>query len=358
MQAQSSEEAKEVCQRVKEAHEKYETVTDFISKHKSQQDQGTEPKSIEEEGMSSLEEEIHEHDVGVLRDMIKEKLEEDSSSSLTLTGMAEKIDDLISKVVALETVVSSQTGLVKRLRSEADELQKNILSLEENKEMLIEDSEETKKKLKEVEEQLRRVKILNQNVQKQGNSLQTQFTEGSCDLEHLSEKMSNMKPDEEGENLLLYKDRSTPDGELREESEKPDYNAATMKDDETTKEENEDSSGNLGDVRNEDKKSNLKENIGFDSEEIPELMLQNMDDLSEARSNIDSGEEEDQTNRSQMVASELEDRVKIMLKYSSVLKNYEDVKDELNDVVRKTRDSIFELSLQVNNRQSIYFFTM
>ncbi|TKY74435.1 NETWORKED 2A [Spatholobus suberectus] len=342
VQAQSSEEAKAAYQRVKEVHDKYETLRDqFISNHKSQQDQGTETKSIEEEDMSSLEEEMHEHDVELLEDMIKEKLEEDSGRSLTMTEMAEKIDELVSKVVTLETAVSSQTGLVKRLRSEADELQKNLRCLEEDKEVLVEDSEETKKKLKEVEEELRRVKFLNQSVKRQDNSLQTHFTEASCDLEHLSGKLNDVKLDEEGENLLLYKNRSAPDGELKEESEKPGDNTETMKDVETTKEEKEDYIVNLGDVINEDNKSNLK-------------MLQNNDDLSEARSNLvtesldqGTGEEEDQPNWSQMFGSGLDDREKILSEYTSVLKNYEDVKGKLNDVEKKNQDNIFELSLQV-----------
>ncbi|RDX86670.1 Protein NETWORKED 2A, partial [Mucuna pruriens] len=358
--AQSSEEAKAAHQRVKEARDKFETLRDqFISKHKGQQDQGAETKSIEEEDLSSFEEEMQEHGVELLRDWITKKLEEDSGSSHTVTEMAEKIDELVNKVVTLETTVSSQTSLVKRLRSEADELQKNILSLEEDKEVLI-DSEETRKKLKEVEEQLRSVKILNQSVKRQDNSLQTYFTEASCDLEHLSGKLNGVKLDEEGENMLLYKNRSVPDGELNEESEKSGDKTATMKDVETTKEEKEDYSVNLGEARNEDNKSNLKENNDFRTEEISEQMLKNKDDLSETRNNLDTesldqgtGEEEDQSNWSQMFENELDEREKIMLEFSSVLRNYEDVKGKLNDVEKKNRDSISELSLQLYTRHYI-----
>ncbi|KAH1245156.1 Protein NETWORKED 2A [Glycine max] len=351
-QAQSSEEAKESYQRVKEARDMFETIRgQFISKLNSQEDQGTEPKSIEEEDMSSLEEERHEPDVELLRDTIKEKLEKDSGSSLSMTEMTEKIDELVNKVITLEIAVSSQTGLVKRLRSEADKLQKNILSLEEDKEVLTEDSEGTKKKLEEVEEELRRVKILYQSANRQDNSLQTHFAEASCDLEHLSGKLNDVKLDEEGENLQLHKNKSAHDGEIKVEFEKSGDNTEHMKDVETAK---EDCSVNFGDVENEDNKSNSKENIDFRTEEIPEQMLQNKDDLSEARSNLDTesldqgtGEEENQSNRSQMMASGLDDGEKILTEFTSVLKNYEDVKDELNDVVKKNQDSIFQLALQV-----------
>ncbi|KAG5018898.1 hypothetical protein JHK87_014753 [Glycine soja] len=351
-QAQSSEEAKESYQRVKEARDMFETIRgQFISKLNSQEDQGTEPKSIEEEDMSSLEEERHEPDVELLRDTIKEKLEKDSGSSLSMTEMTEKIDELVNKVITLEIAVSSQTGLVKRLRSEADKLQKNILSLEEDKEVLTEDSEGTKKKLEEVEEELRRVKILYQSANRQDNSLQTHFAEASCDLEHLSGKLNDVKLDEEGENLQLHKNKSAHDGEIKVEFEKSGDNTEHMKDVETAK---EDCSVNFGDVENEDNKSNSKENIDFRTEEIPEQMLQNKDDLSEARSNLDTesldqgtGEEENQSNRSQMMASGLDDGEKILTEFTLVLKNYEDVKDELNDVVKKNQDSIFQLALQV-----------
>ncbi|KAK7410470.1 hypothetical protein VNO78_01273 [Psophocarpus tetragonolobus] len=363
VQARASEEAKTAYQKVKGSRDKFETLRDkFISEHNSQQDQGTEPKgteeedkfSLEEEDKSSLEEEMHEQNAGLLREMVGEELEKFSSSSFTMTEMAEKIDELVNKVVTLETTVCSQTGLVKRLRSEADELQKNILRLEEDKEVLIEDSEDTKTKLKEVEEELRRVKILNQSVKRQDNSLQTDFTRASCDLELLSGKLNDLKLDEEGENFLLPKNESAPDGELKEESEKPSDDISTMKHIMTTNEEKEDYSVNFGDVRNEDDNSNLKENIDVRTEEISELMLQNKDDLSEARSNLDTesldqrtGEEKDQTNWSQKFATGLDDREKILSEFTAVLKNYEEVKDKLNEVVKKNQDSIFELSLQI-----------
>ncbi|CAJ1974025.1 unnamed protein product [Sphenostylis stenocarpa] len=353
VQAQSSEEAKESYEMVKEAQGKLKTLRNqYISKHKSQQDKGAEPKSIEED-LFSLEEEIHEGEVELLLDMINEKLDKDSGSPLTMDEMAEKIDELVDKVVTLETAVSSQTGLVKTLRSEADVLQKSILSLEEEKEVLIKDSHQTKKKLEEVEEELRRVKILNQRVKRQENSLRTLVIEASCDLEHLSGKMNDVKLVEEGEDLLLYENRSAPDGELKKESEKPGNNTETMKDVKTTMEEKEDYSVNFGDVKNEDNKYNLNENIDLMTEKIPELMLQNKDDLSESKSNLDTESldqgtiEKDEPNWSQMFASGLDDRETILTEFNSVLKNYEDVKGKLNDVEKKNRDSIFELALQV-----------
>jgi len=421
VKAQSSEEAKESYEIIKEAQGKLKILKDwFFSEDKSERD----PKSTEEEDMFSMEKEMHECEVG-------EKLEKDSGSSLTLVEMADKIDDLVNKVVTLETAVSSQTGLVKRLVSEAEELQKITLMLEEDEEKLIEDTEETRKKLEEVEEKLRTAKILNQRVKMQENSLQRLFTRASFEHEHLSGKINNVKHDEEGENLLLHKNRSASDVELKEESEKPgDDNTETKKDLKTKKKKKDDYSVNLGYVRNEDNKDNLNKSIGLMIEKdlktkkkkkddysvnlgyvrnednkdnlnksiglmiekdlktkkkkkddysvnlgyvrnednkynlnksiglmienIPELTPVNKDDFSESKSNVDTESldkvtgEKDQTNWSQMFASGLDDREKILSEFNSVVKNYEDVKGKLNDAEKKNQDNILELALQVN----------
>ncbi|RDY10447.1 Protein NETWORKED 2A, partial [Mucuna pruriens] len=329
IQAQSSREAKEEFERVKEAHEKFETLRDqFISKYMSPKAQddvdktesvGTDKKCVDEE-MDHLEQE--EHDVGLLKYKIKQKLEEKSGNFITVTEMAECIDELVNKVCTLETAVSSQTGLVTRLRSETDGLQTNIKKLEEDKEMLIEGSEITNKKLKELEEELKRVKLLNRSVRSQDNTLQTHFTEASCNIEHLSEKLNNMKPDEdEDENLVLYKKKSDTDGKA---GKKPF--------------DKEDGGANVH-------KSNLR------------LVKLDKDDLSDAASNVDDESqdldtsEEGKLNRRQMFLSGLDDREKILLEeYTSVLMNYKDVRVKLNDVEKKNRDRIFELTLQLKSK--------
>ncbi|XP_027333875.1 protein NETWORKED 2A-like [Abrus precatorius] len=348
IQAQSSKEAKVEYERVKEAHEMFETLRDqFISKYTSQQDQYdgdkcksvvTEHKCIDED-MVCMEQE--EHDVVQLREKIKKKLEEDSGNSLTVTEMAECIDELVNKVVTLETAVSSQTGLVKRLRSETDELQTNMKKLEEDKEMLIEGSEVTNKKLKDLEEELQRVKLLNRSVKTQDNSLQTHFTEASCNIEHLSGKLNDMKLDVEDENLVLYKKKKGNKSEKHGDELSVD-NSEVMKGVKTIREDDD-----------ANKKSSLR-TITFMNEGIQKLVHQDKDDLSDTVSNVDiesqdldHGEEE-QPNWRQMFISGLDDREKILLEeYTSVLRNYKDVRVKLNDVEKKNRDSIFELTLQL-----------
>ncbi|KAK7385393.1 hypothetical protein VNO78_31110 [Psophocarpus tetragonolobus] len=349
IQAQSSKEAKEEYERVKKAHEKFETLRDqFISKYVSQQNKF---ESVEPEKRCMDEEMDHmEHDVGLLREKIKQKLEEDSGNSLTVTEMAECIDELVNKVCTLETAVSSQTGMVKRLRSETDGLQTNIKKLEEDREMLIEGSEVTNKKLKELEEELWRVKMLNRSVRTQDNTLQTHFTEASCNLEHLSGKLNNMKPDEEEENLVLYKKKRTAScGEPGQKSEKRDRNLSNS-DVKTAKEY-------VG-ANFDNNKSNLSDG-SFINERIQKLVQQDHDDLSDTASNLDTESqdlttvEEEQPNWRQMFINGLDDREKILLEeYTSVLVNYKDVRLKLNDVEKKNRDSIFELTLQLREMKN------
>ena len=238
--------------------------------------------------------------------------------------------------------------MVKRLKSETDGLHTNIKKLEEDREMLIEGSEVTNKKLMELEEELRRVKMLNQSVRTQDNTLQTHFTEASCNLEHLSGKLNNMKPDEEEENLVLYKKKRTAsDDKSGKKSEKHHDNLSV--DNTDVKTIKEDDGENV-----DTNKSNLNDG-SFMNERIQKLVQQDKDDLSDTVSNLDTESqdldisEEDQPNWRQMFISGLDDREKILLEeYTSVLVNYKDVRLKLNDVEKKNRDSIFELTLQVS----------
>lgn len=374
VQSQSSEEAREAYQKVKEAHSKFESLRgNFISKQTNQQDEETDSKSNDEEeialSLESEEEDTLEHDIEMLQERIKEKLEENSGNSLTMNEIAKMIDELVRKVVSLETKVTSQNGLVKRLISEADELQTNIQSLEEDKEVLIEDSENSNKRMKELEDELKRVKTLNQSVKSQDKNLQTHFHEASFNLEHLSGRLKNVKLDEEEENLVLNKNTSSSDGKISEDFEKHvdefvSDNLEIMSDDvKTANEDKEDHDTNIDEVLNEDDdKSGLKENVDFKTEETPELIQQDTDDLPVTTSKVEvepldlePAEEKDQTNLNQMLVNGSDDREKIMLEeYTSVLKNYNDVSDKLNNVENKNRNSIFELALQVNILLYIY----
>ncbi|GFY96082.1 kinase interacting (KIP1-like) family protein [Actinidia rufa] len=212
-QQKSDEEARMEYQRIEEVQEKLEILKENFSHQPNRKDlrnnlefvrAGTEQKDLVEQESDDLE---------LLRAKIKEQLQANSNPSLTISELAEKIDDLVDKVITLETAASSQNALVKRLRSETDELQANIRSLEEDKEALIEGSDCKSNKIRELEQEMLRIQNFNQKVTSQNRSLQIHFTEASFSADHLSEKLQTVKQDEEVEQV--HEELESPGNDLK-----------------------------------------------------------------------------------------------------------------------------------------------
>ncbi|KAG4930861.1 hypothetical protein JHK85_048437 [Glycine max] len=104
--------------------------------------------------------------------------------------------------------VSSQTMMVTRWRTNTDELQKQIRTLENDKESLMKDINKLNEQLRKMEEKMHGVQDLNQIVEDHNNTLQTQFNEAHSNLDQLSEK-AELKSKSEGQvplnedNMLL-----------------------------------------------------------------------------------------------------------------------------------------------------------
>ncbi|KAJ4825339.1 hypothetical protein Tsubulata_002684 [Turnera subulata] len=151
-------------------------------------------KSSDQEGSSDTQ--VRE-ELESLRKRITEQFEVGSNSSVTVTQLVEKIDALVVKVISIESSVSSQTALIQRLKAEIDELQAQIRALEDDKAALIGGKKDTSNKMKVMEEKLHEIEHLNQKVEDQNISLQTQFTEARCNLDQLSQKLHDVKPDDD-----------------------------------------------------------------------------------------------------------------------------------------------------------------
>ncbi|XP_027913120.1 protein NETWORKED 2D-like [Vigna unguiculata] len=167
----------------------------------------------------------------LLKENLKENFETSSNSSFSVAEMAEKIDELVNKVISLETAVSSQSAMVKRLRTETDELQEQIRILEKDKENLINDRNTLNDQLRKMEKKMHGVEDLNQIVEDQNSNLQTQLTEAHSNLDHLSEKVQNVQPGEESNTTHLsdeQKDSST------QEEIKCESTAGLVEDDDAT----------------------------------------------------------------------------------------------------------------------------
>lgn len=174
-QKQSMEEARIESERIMAAKE-------MIMAHKSTSSQPDEiMESSDENGVlissdMNPEEElaglnVEGLDSEYLSDVAKEQVE--ISSDISVVELAEKINELVTKVISLELMASSQAAQIMSLRSEADILHRQLKSFEEEKTALIEDSNSLRDKLKQAEAVLLRAKDFEQHVQDEGGMVDT-----------------------------------------------------------------------------------------------------------------------------------------------------------------------------------------
>ncbi|KAG6399883.1 hypothetical protein SASPL_141368 [Salvia splendens] len=281
-----------------------------------------------------------------LPEKLEENLDTSSWASLSVTQLAEKIDVLVNKVITLEKAVSSQTVLVNTLRAENDDLNTQIRSLEEENESLGRDTPGLSSKLRKgplasrgrtreaneldgkhvaIDEslahsvseyplprslsswrlrELNKVQDLNKNVESLNNTLQTNFAKAKTSIDTLAEKLTNVKLDDDLE--------PSPDVVKQ-----------------------------LTDV-NDNLSSNVEDGKPAE-DEIPNSLKGD-----EEAGADDGGRATDKTYWQQILLSGIEDREKILLKeYTTILRNYKEVKKRLNEVEMKERDSHFDTTIQM-----------
>ncbi|RWW35110.1 hypothetical protein GW17_00000084 [Ensete ventricosum] len=123
--------------------------------------------------------------------------------------IAEKINELVDKVLTLELTVSSQAVQINRLASENNELDNYLQKLEEEKTNLISDSNALSERLKEAEEELGRVQAIEKIVRDEEINFYENFSEACRSLsenkseEHLQETMALIG---ELKNVIAMKD--------------------------------------------------------------------------------------------------------------------------------------------------------
>ncbi|XP_024032947.1 protein NETWORKED 2D [Morus notabilis] len=340
---------------------------------------------LDEEAISETKE---RQELESLRDKIKEQFEGKSNTSLTVTEMVEKIDELVNKVISLETAVSSQAALVKRLKSETDELQAQIRTLESDKATLIDGKKNLSNKLKEMEEKFDGIQVLNQSFKEQNNNLQTHFTEARCNLDHLSDKLQSVKPDEElnitgssetesgsvkeanfkrnpfdeFEKMQNVKscDEMKVTGSLQKERESPSEERLSeeTKEEDDRKKTGDDSTKATGVLSTYDceQQKEVSQSQGDQKllvEDNKQTQLNSIDVKPKEQPREEEEEEEEEPDWQKLFMSGIEDRQKILLtEYTSTLRNYKDVKKKLGEVEKKSRDNLFEISLQLKELNS------
>lgn len=314
----SSEDAKHEHYRIKDIIAKFkELELEYVPDSKvlsGEPFRSTSESKILEEDIDNIA--LKKKELEKIRSKIRENLEF-TCKSLTISEFAERIDELVSLVVALETASVSLTALFTRLRSEVDDLQDRIRSLEANKETLKESSDYMNKQLEEFKEKMYMVKSLNKDVEDKTSNLQTQFTEAQGNIDHLCGKLQDVTVDEEVENIVLFKNvRAVVDDKLEDELGE-NY-------EEPMQEEKEE-------------KQDLSETVGSNLDMTPPEW-----DLEK--------EEGGPPNWRQLFHKGLEDREKVLLEeYTSVLQDYKEVKKKLNEVENKNKDNIFDLAVQIRD---------
>ncbi|KAF9608651.1 hypothetical protein IFM89_010435 [Coptis chinensis] len=413
-QERSTEEARVEFARMKTAQEKLKALKDEFQSPMDNYPSEREvifdgPTSIDsEKEVPNVQQEIL--DPQVIREKIKDHFKMNSGPSVTVSELAEKIDELVTKVISLETAVSTQTALLKRLRTENDDFQEDLQSLEEDKATLLQDSNKLNEKLKLLEGELHAVQDLNRNVESQNSNLETHFTEAHCNLDHLSAKLKHVMPLEEEIEITVPPQAEAEvllNVKQHKEHEEPENIAVISEDSVNEKEE----TARVEEEREEVPKveepglcvnnqgEGLSEPIGRDdleevTEEIqeskqpddvakqcpsqpvssdnPEEVAEEIrepkqpDDIeSQDSSQTDdralnselqeqtADQEEDLPNWQKLFLSGIDDRERVLLtEYTAILRKYKDARKQLSEVQMKSQDSIYRAMRQIAELKS------
>uniref|UniRef100_A0A7N0V031 NAB domain-containing protein n=1 Tax=Kalanchoe fedtschenkoi TaxID=63787 RepID=A0A7N0V031_KALFE len=316
--------------------------------------------------------------IEALREKIKEQVDVKFSQSLTATEMAEKIDQLVQKVVSFEAAVSSQNALIDRLREETEELLVQLRSLEDEKATLLNDTGSLSTKLKEMEGRLSQVHELDQNVEAQNTNLQTHFMEARCNLEHLNEnidKFSELPATDSLEETVanLVGVQSEPRPGNRPQSDAPDlptnFETPHHKSAERTSLLQADEAEVVSADVKEGGAEADKAAQDLDMKTLSELLqttaepenAEGMQDFSEAvgfRVNVETqtrnaGDEGEPDWRA-LCMEGLGDREKIILReYTTTLRNYKELKQKVSDMEKMNKGGMADLSAQLTKLRNL-----
>ncbi|KAK1432420.1 hypothetical protein QVD17_09316 [Tagetes erecta] len=317
-------------------------------KRKFLADQVNESKN--DKGESQTMNQDDEHD-----DMskVKERLDELSKKKLTVSKLADTIDKLANKVISLESIVSTQTANIDNLRTQTSELQTQIQILEGDKASMA-DRGRMQRKLASMDKKLHELEDLEKDVEKQNHNLKVCFMEANCSIEHLSEKLHDVQPDEEveayspaseDESYLNPEERVVdvvcedseermvnPDEGVVEEKEITCVNDAdrNISNSDSVNDNDIDADTMKKDVKNDGDVNNTTSRIGSEDDEC-EPMIKTDDDECERMIKTDDDEHEKNP----------------LKQYTKNLKNYKETKKKLSDEEKKKLGTLFELIVQV-----------
>ncbi|KAG9456716.1 hypothetical protein H6P81_001224 [Aristolochia fimbriata] len=269
-----------------------------------------------------------------MHEKVKVDSEMNPDTSPFMSEVVEKIDELVNKVLNLENSVTSQTALIKRLRLEADDLFKHLKSLEEDKVGLVEGSTNLSEKLKAMEDEMHGIQDLVISVKDPNDQTQTHLIEalkqsgGELPLSHDSSSSTDvMVSAEQG----IHETRSS--NPSLDQFKEMDVEVIHEMDVEVIHEESKQEG-----VHRE-RMSSPKSEVNVDASQ--KIDIQGLEMVS------------DDPVWQQLFFNGLENREKVLLtEYTSILRNYKDVKKKLSEVEKKSQESIFKTMAEVRELKS------
>ncbi|XP_076888715.1 protein NETWORKED 2A-like, partial [Bidens hawaiensis] len=287
-------------------------------------------KSFEEN--DTLAQQEHAHNTKEADNIEHEKEIMGTSEEVTISEVAEKIEQLVHKVITLETDLSSQTALVMRLRFEIDELHEKVQSLEQENKNLLDESNSKNIKIKKLEEELERVQMLDKQIEVQNAQLETSFDEVSVSADNLSDDLLIAKPDENSpeDDVMIEMDKTQKVPRL-EEKEKENH----IKDSD--------------DLQGFVNKLNEKLDDGDEGDKGEHIAFTESDHVKRKDlDHVDCSGEEDEPKCKMLLSHDIEDREKMLLEeYTSTLKNFKELKQRLKETEKQNRARSFRSAVQL-----------
>ncbi|CAN4114835.1 unnamed protein product [Withania somnifera] len=354
-QDQSTKEAKEEFKKIEEARKKLKYFRQKYLGDPADESEPDESADVTDESSQCTSQEEVREQIESFHGKINEQSDASSMSSLTVTELVGKIDELVNKVVNLETAVSTQTVLIERLRTEAGGLHTQVQTLEDDKAAtLTEDTHNLKVRMTAIEEKLKGIQDLNKDVENQNGSLQSHFAEAHSSLGQLSFKLTSVKPDEEVHETESSQDEEETLGDIRSQ-EKPEKRKDHFSTSEVEKEQGPDKvvSDKVQEVT-----KNPKKHVEFLEPTTAEKGEDRVSSQSESSAHNEPKPQEDEEKDDdltwqQMLLTGLEDKEKILLtEYTTILRNYKELKRKLIEMEKKERDTEFEVTLQIRELKS------
>ncbi|KAK8963911.1 hypothetical protein KSP40_PGU001493 [Platanthera guangdongensis] len=213
---------------------------------------------------------------------------------MSLVELAEKINELVNKVITLELTTSSQKAQIESLRTETDELHKQVVGLEEEKLTLIEGSGSSSNRSKQAEVESQKIQDVREHSYGAEVDISTSSDDALLDATYTSENMQFLK-DDEANVAFPFPEKQT-----------------------TLHMEPSISTGN-------------------ETIEMPSV-------ADETR----SFQQDDSLNLLQSLLNGVDDKEKILLtEYTSILRNYKKIKERLFQVEKNNEEYVFETSGQL-----------